>query len=225
MRIFPGPMSLLDVTDGHGPVYSTKATLDRIDDYDCLVHAFVHEADRSGRMQRLANSNRISMVLRGAFVGAKDIIRVGGLGETRAGSELSPEALAGPPAGTVADQRQPLPLDSFPSPLAPRQSDLSFGRRHFAESSGSVLLGEQSPQMASSRTLRRWTPLEYSPPILTRLTSLRGFFATGKTESGSMKDNLFWRTVGRLSRIGVPRRVTSIRVSTGPAPCGRVHDP
>jgi len=96
-------------------VYDLNEAPDRIDEYDGFVQAFVHVADRSGRLQCCANSDRSSSPLQGAFVGVKDIIRVDGL-ETRAGSELPPHALAGPQATLGAGSHPRNPQDLVRTP-------------------------------------------------------------------------------------------------------------
>ena len=86
------------------PEQYTDRCLDRFSDVESDVHAFVSEADRTGRIeQRLqAIESRASVgrpwddrpALYGVPVGVKDIFHVDGL-ETRAGSSLPPDVLAG----------------------------------------------------------------------------------------------------------------------------------
>lgn len=74
-------------------------TCGRIDRLDARIKAFVREPDRRGRLAAelaAAPPGALSAVM----VGVKDIVRIDGM-ETRAGSAVPPEALAGPQAPLV----------------------------------------------------------------------------------------------------------------------------
>lgn len=73
--------------------------LARIEALDPVIQAFVAEVDRRGRVQE-ATASAPGGPLRGVLVGVKDMIRVDGL-DTRAGSALPSEVLAGPQAQVV----------------------------------------------------------------------------------------------------------------------------
>ncbi|MEU1621550.1 amidase [Streptomyces sp. NPDC005722] len=74
-------------------------TCDRIDRLDARIKAFVREPDRRGRLAAEAAAAPAG-ALSGMMVGVKDIVRIDGM-ETRAGSAVPPEALAGPQAPLV----------------------------------------------------------------------------------------------------------------------------
>ncbi|MFE0633279.1 amidase [Streptomyces sp. NPDC058864] len=74
-------------------------TCDRIDRLDARIKAFVREPDRRGRLAAEAAAAPPG-VLSGVMVGVKDIVRIDGM-ETRAGSAVPPEVLAGPQAPLV----------------------------------------------------------------------------------------------------------------------------
>ncbi|WP_431968510.1 amidase [Actinacidiphila sp. bgisy160] len=74
-------------------------TCDRIDRLDARIKAFVREPDRRGRLAAEA-ATAPPGVLSGVMVGVKDIVRIDGM-DTRAGSAVPPEALAGPQAPLV----------------------------------------------------------------------------------------------------------------------------
>lgn len=74
-------------------------TCDRIDRLDARIKAFVREPDRRGRLAAEA-AEAPPGVLSGVMVGVKDIVRIDGM-ETRAGSAVPPEVLAGPQAPLV----------------------------------------------------------------------------------------------------------------------------
>jgi Asp-tRNA(Asn)/Glu-tRNA(Gln) amidotransferase A subunit family amidase len=74
------------------------ATCERIAAVEPVVHAFVPEPDRQGRLMHAVAAARGPW--RGVSVGVKDIIRVDGL-PTRAGSDLPETELAGPQASVV----------------------------------------------------------------------------------------------------------------------------
>ncbi|MGW3241401.1 amidase [Streptomyces sp. NPDC001070] len=74
-------------------------TCDRIDRLDGRIKAFVREPDRRGRLAAEAAAAPPG-VLSGVMVGVKDIVRIDGM-DTRAGSAVPPEALAGPQAPLV----------------------------------------------------------------------------------------------------------------------------
>ncbi|MFD3454141.1 amidase family protein [Streptomyces sp. NPDC058691] len=72
---------------------------DRIDRLDARVRAFVPEPDRRGRLAAEAAAAPLG-VLSGVAVGVKDIVRCDGT-QTRAGSRVPAEVLAGPQASLV----------------------------------------------------------------------------------------------------------------------------
>lgn len=74
-------------------------TCDRIDRLDARIKAFVREPDRRGRLAAEAAAAPPG-VLSGVMVGVKDIVRIDGM-DTRAGSAVPPEVLAGPQAPLV----------------------------------------------------------------------------------------------------------------------------
>lgn len=74
-------------------------TCDRIDRLDARIKAFVREPDRRGRLAAEAAAAPPGG-LSGVMVGVKDIVRIDGM-DTRAGSAVPPEALAGPQAPLV----------------------------------------------------------------------------------------------------------------------------
>lgn len=74
-------------------------TCDRIDRLDARIKAFVREPDRRGRLAAEA-AEAPPGVLSGVMVGVKDIVRIDGM-DTRAGSAVPPEVLAGPQAPLV----------------------------------------------------------------------------------------------------------------------------
>jgi Asp-tRNA(Asn)/Glu-tRNA(Gln) amidotransferase A subunit family amidase len=92
------------------PVEYAESCLDRIDEADGDVRAFLPEEDRRERVRSAAGdraeqfgaSERPALV--GVPVGVKDIFHVGGLA-TRAGSNVPPEELAGPQADAVSALR------------------------------------------------------------------------------------------------------------------------
>ncbi|MEU0184996.1 amidase [Streptomyces sp. NPDC006207] len=74
-------------------------TCDRIDRLDARIKAFVREPDRRGRLAAEAAAAPPG-VLSGVMVGVKDIVRIDGM-DTRAGSAVPAEVLAGPQAPLV----------------------------------------------------------------------------------------------------------------------------
>ena len=94
------------------PSEYVERCLDRIEDVDPEVHAFVDEPDRRGRLQGEVADLDASVqagadrpALYGVPVGVKDIFHVDGL-PTRANTEFSPDELAGPQAGVVSRLRE-----------------------------------------------------------------------------------------------------------------------
>ncbi|WP_199809993.1 amidase family protein [Streptomyces sp. NRRL F-5126] len=88
-----------------------RQTAEAIERLDPGIEAFVAEPDRRGRLAREAGEldarsgdrspgSPVRPSLHGVPVGVKDIVRVDGL-DTRAGSALPPEALAGRQAALV----------------------------------------------------------------------------------------------------------------------------
>ncbi|MDX3075024.1 amidase [Streptomyces sp. MI02-7b] len=81
------------------PVDRVAVVCDRIDRLDARVRAFVPEPDRRGRLAAEAAAAPPG-VLSGVAVGVKDIVRCDGT-QTRAGSRVPAEELAGPQAPLV----------------------------------------------------------------------------------------------------------------------------
>lgn len=90
---FPLPAS-------EGPVaHESGRWLSHIEARDVVVRAFVLEPDRRSRVEAAVSAAPIGPLHR-VLVGVKDVIRVDGL-DTRAGSALPPEALAGKQASII----------------------------------------------------------------------------------------------------------------------------
>ncbi|MDQ2740668.1 MAG: amidase [Actinomycetota bacterium] len=83
----------------NSPAYSPRIALARIEAGDAVIRAFLPEALRRVRVEA-ACAAAPAGPLHGVLVGVKDVIRVTGL-DTRAGSALPPEALAGEQASVI----------------------------------------------------------------------------------------------------------------------------
>ncbi len=90
------------VTDGSDAAVSVERLLDRLREVDPDLRAFVPEPGRGARLRRQVEeaAGREPGPLHGVPVGVKDIFHVDGL-QTRAGSRIAPERLAGPQATAV----------------------------------------------------------------------------------------------------------------------------
>ena len=96
----PRPLAadLRRLSDPDGAKSLATGTWDRIASVEPVVHAFVPEPDRRGRL--MAAAAAAGGPWRGLPVGIKDIIRVDGL-PTRAGSNVPEEEFTGPQASVV----------------------------------------------------------------------------------------------------------------------------
>lgn len=108
MRTHPNPLgaAVEDLQRGRiTPTASVDACLDRFETTEDEIHAFVTEPGRRHRLHEAARAldetdRDDRPPLYGVPVGVKDIYHVDGM-ETRAGSTVPPEALAGPQADAV----------------------------------------------------------------------------------------------------------------------------